>query len=356
MPQTTSSASSMSSIGAQLLVRIDEIAVGRGCRVRQRQEPSGDAAVRGEHRPGEEPARLVRAAGAAPRHDLVQQRRRRRRATRPLAPSTRRTWPAFAARCQSPTDGTRASDPEAAGSPVAVRTCGDRRDVSHQRLSRSTESASPSRSRVQMSSDRYFQPPSASSTTIVPCSMVAATRWAAADHAPGRDPREDALALGQLAQRRDGLRVGDQELSVEQRRIEDLRDEAVVERAQPLDRVTGQRLGGVDLDVGAMPLQPAPDAHERAAGAQPGHEDVHLRTVGDDLLGGRPLVGQRVRGVAVLVGHHEPWVVGDQLPGQGDRAVRAQLAGRVDRSRPRTGASSWRRSWVTLSGSTTATR
>jgi hypothetical protein len=42
--------------------------------------------------------------------------------------------------------------------------------------------------------------------------------------------------------------VGHEDLAVEQREVDDRRDEAVVERAQALDRLALHRLGGDDLD------------------------------------------------------------------------------------------------------------
>src|SRR6266487_3920800 len=52
----------------------------------------------------------------------------------------------------------------------------------------SKPSSSSSNSRVHKSSLRYFQPPSARITTILPCSMLAATRRAACNAAPHDGP------------------------------------------------------------------------------------------------------------------------------------------------------------------------
>ena len=106
-----------------------------------------------------------------------------------------------------------------------------------------------------------------------------------------------------------------------QRRVEDLRDEPLVERAQALDQLAGERLGGHDPDARLVLAQVARHAHQRPAGAEAGHEDVDLRAVGEDLRAGRLVVGLRVGRVAVLVGHHEPLVLADEVLGQRDRAV-----------------------------------
>ena len=116
-----------------------------------------------------------------------------------------------------------------------------------------------------------------------------------------------------------------------------------------------ERLGGVDAHVGVVPRSRRPTPTSVPPVPEAGHEDIDLGAVGDDLLGRGLLVGARVRGVAVLVGHHEALVPRDELVRQLDRTVRAQEPGESMISAPNS-ASSCRRSWVTLSGSTTATR
>src|SRR5439155_12461975 len=92
-----------------------------------------------------------------------------------------------------------------------------------------------------------------------------------------RDASEDALLIQQPACPRDRVAVGDEDLAVQQREIDDRGDEAVVQRAQPLHRLALHRLGRHDLDgVAERPLQPPARAHQGAAGAQPGDECRHL--------------------------------------------------------------------------------
>src|SRR5579863_4271611 len=62
-----------------------------------------------------------------------------------------------------------------------------RRFIYHNSLASKSSSSSPS-SRVQRSSLRYFQPPSAKMTTIFPCSILAPTRKAACNAAPQDGP------------------------------------------------------------------------------------------------------------------------------------------------------------------------
>ena len=75
-------------------------------------------------------------------------------------------------------------------------------------------------------------------------------------------------------------------------------------------------------------------AHQRAAGAEPGDEDVDLGARGEDLLGRALLVRARIRRVAVLEGHVERRVGFGELAGERHRAVGAELGGRVDDSAP----------------------
>src|SRR5437899_11780457 len=92
-----------------------------------------------------------------------------------------------------------------------------------------------------------------------------------------RDAREEALFVQQPARPRDRVAVGYEALAVQQGEIDDRGDEAVVQRAQPLDGLALHRLGRNDLDRVAEGLLQAPaGAHQRPPRAQPGHERGHL--------------------------------------------------------------------------------
>ena len=203
--------------------------------------------------------------------------------------------------------------------------------------------------------ERYFQPPSGSSATIVPWSISFATRAAATITAPQDGPAK-------IPSRKTSSRSAAIESSFETRyfasmqvRLEDLRDEALVERAQALDLLAGQRLDRDDPDARLLLAEVARDAHQRPGGAEAGDEHVDLGAVREDLRAGRLVVGQRVGRVPVLVRHHEPLVLGHEVLGQRDRPVRAQRPGESMTSAPYS-AAIWRRSLVTLSGITSATR
>src|SRR3954469_3827544 len=84
----------------------------------------------------------------------------------------------------------------------------------------------------------------------------------------GGDAREDALLVEQLLRPHDRVVVGHEDLAIEQREVDDRRDEAVVERAQALDGLALHRLGRDDLDRVPELLAQAPaDAHQGAARA-----------------------------------------------------------------------------------------
>ena len=105
------------------------------------------------------------------------------------------------------------------------------------------------------------------------------------------------------------------------------RDESVVEVAQTLHELACGRFDGDDLHIGLALLEVAPDAHERAARAEPGDEHVDLGAVGEDLGARALVVRERVRRVAVLEQQFVARLVGDDLLGHSDRAVAALLAG-----------------------------
>ncbi len=101
--------------------------------------------------------------------------------------------------------------------------------------------------------ERYFQPPSGKSVTIVPRSIDAATRAAATRIAPHDGPAKIPSRATSSRRAATASAVRDEVLPVEHARIEDLGHEPLLERAQALDRVAGQRLGGVDPDPRLAP-------------------------------------------------------------------------------------------------------
>ena len=110
----------------------------------------------------------------------------------------------------------------------------------------------------------------------------------------GRDAGEDALALDQLAGAADGVVRADREPGVEQRRVVELGDEALVDVAQAVDQLAVARLGGDDLDAracaragsGATPIS-VPVV------PRPGDEVGDRRQVGEDLRAGAVVVRLR---------------------------------------------------------------
>src|SRR3954463_2836696 len=66
---------------------------------------------------------------------------------------------------------------------------------------------------------------------------------------PRRDAREQALLVEQLPRPHHGVVVRDEDLAVQQAQVDDRRDEAVVQRAQALDRLALHGLGRHDLDL-----------------------------------------------------------------------------------------------------------
>ena len=164
----------------------------------------------------------------------------------------------------------------------------------------------------------------------MPSSSSAAMRTQIAAIAPAETPANRPSSREQPLGPDDRVAVRDHDLPVEHREVDDRRDEAVVERAQALDELALHRLGGDDLGLRVVLLQPPADAHQRAAGAEPGDERGHLVELVEDLDRGAVVVGARVGLVAVLVGHVVGGVGLGHLERQLDRAVRALGALGVD--------------------------
>ena len=109
----------------------------------------------------------------------------------------------------------------------------------------------------------------------------------------GGDAGEDALELEQLAHPAYGVARADREAGVDQRRVVQLGDEALVEVAQAVDQLAVARLGGDDPHLRLVAPEEAADAHQRAGGAEAGDE------VGDRRAGRRGSRGRcppRARG------------------------------------------------------------
>ena len=135
-----------------------------------------------------------------------------------------------------------------------------------------------------MPRERYFQPSSATMKTTLPSSSSPAIRTATRAIAPDETPAKSCSSSSSLRVQTIASLVGHEDLAVEQREVDDRRDEAVVERAQALHRLALHRLGGDDLDrVAELLLEPAAVAHQRAAGAEAGDERADLVELLEDL-------------------------------------------------------------------------
>ena len=220
-------------------------------------------------------------------------------------------------------------------------------------LARSTTS---SRSSVQAPVDRYFQPPSADDehddALVDPLGDLAPRRpCAAPDEMPAKTP-----TLGQPAGPLDRLAGPHDALAVEQLGAAQF---SYTGGMKPSSRLRSPSTffpaGGSTaqhLDGGVPLLEVAPDAHQRAAGAEPGDEVGDLGAVPPDLGTGALVVRPRVGRVAVLV---EEGTTRDAP----SASACARRTAPFDPSAPGDGmisapntSSSWRRSIDTFSGST----
>ena len=302
---------------AERRLAVDDVAVGRRRLVAAGGIPERLAALGDHAAPDHDAARLVRVLSRGPA------RRSRRPSPGAFGRSTAR-------------------DARRSGSPPA-----------HASLELVLHVVEAARSNVP--AERYFQPPSGSSATIVPAAIRVASRAAATSTAPDDGPANNALSSrrgpGALPRRR-GSRT--RYFASSTGRVEDLGHEALLERPQAQKLLPGERLRGDDPDARPVLAQVAPGAHQRPGCPESRHEHVDLRAVREDLGPGGLVVRLRVGGVAVLVGHHVPGICGGQHAWRGAIApLEPFVAGRVDDlgagGQPAAAARS-----VTLSGMTSA--
>jgi hypothetical protein len=140
------------------------------------------------------------------------------------------------------------------------------------------------------------------------------------------DAGEHSFEVEESAHGGDGVRVRDEHLPVELRRVEDRRHVAVVERAQAHHRIARQRLRSGDDDVREALAQPLAGPHQRAAGAEPRDEDVDAVERLGDLRARALVVRTRIRLVAVLERHEPLRVALCHLEREPHGAVRALVA------------------------------
>src|SRR3712207_8230929 len=95
----------------------------------------------------------------------------------------------------------------------------------------------------------------------------------------------------------------DGEPRVQQLRVVELRDEALVDVAQAVDQLAVPRLGGDHLDAWLVLAEIPRDAHQRARRPQAGDEVRDRGEVREDLRPGALVVRLGVGRVAVLVQH-----------------------------------------------------
>ncbi len=164
-------------------------------------------------------------------------------------------------------------------------------------------------------------------TTIILPALAGshASSPAARSAAPDEMPTSRPSSFGRATSPVERVVGGDLDDPVDQRGVEDLRDEP---RADALDLVRALRLAGEysrlgrlygdELHVGLALLEHLTDAGDRAAGADAGDEEVDLTLgIGPDLLGRRLLVDRDVRRVGELAGQNGTRRVRHDLLGAG---------------------------------------
>jgi hypothetical protein len=134
--------------------------------------------------------------------------------------------------------------------------------------------------------------------------------------------------------RGDRLCIGDEELPVELRHVEDRGHVAVVERPQPHHGIARQRLRRGDHDVRVGLAQARAGSHQRPTRPEAGDQHVDARQVAHDLGAGALVVRARVPLVRVLEEHRVPRLGSGHLLREPHRPVRALTGGGVDDLRP----------------------
>ena len=198
-------------------------------------------------------------------------------------------------------------------------------------------SVTSSRSSVHAPVERYFQPPSAETTTIEADSSSpsdAAHFDRSGQGGPGRDPGEDPN-LGQTAGPFDRLAGTHDRLAIEQvsaaQILEDGRYVPVVEVAQAVDHLARRRLHRPDGDVVAQLLpQEAADTEQRPRCAEPGHEVSDRGAVPEDLGAGALVVGPRIGRVGVLIQEDPLGMLLGEATGHAHGTIGCLRAGRLD--------------------------
>ena len=169
-------------------------------------------------------------------------------------------------------------------------------------------SVTSSRSSVQAPVERYFHPPSAETTTIdagSPAGSDAAHLTAPASAAPVEMPAKIPTSVSRRVHSIDSrgrTTVLRSSSSAPPEVLEDGRDVAVVEVAQPVDHLARRRLDRPDLHlVPQLLAQEAPDPEQGPRGPEPGDEVRDAGAVPQDLGAGPLVVRLGVGRVAVLV-------------------------------------------------------
>ena len=139
----------------------------------------------------------------------------------------------------------------------------------------------------------------------------------------GRDAREDAFDLEQLAHTTHGIPRADAVASRQHRFVIELGDEALVEIAQPVHQLAIARFGRDDLHIGLVLTQESTRTHEGSGGAETCDEVRDRRKVGEELGACGVVMRLRIGGIAVLVQHLPLGMLLGHRLGDAHRLIRA---------------------------------